>query len=188
MNPLEACMMYIALKTHFKSDKYSYFKYRGKVRIGNFSIRKDRFYFYKLSKKDDLENLIISNIVYRDEDFWVGDLLDPASEDYYKEYVRRRDSLTYLFTSDLKKVSEWKKSIKIVDGENPFILTSLYNSDIMIESFCILNFYLSFFDYISRNIHDDILWPKIRMKCEKYTPFIKYDGVKIKKLLLENLE
>ncbi len=188
MKPDEVCMLYTSLKIHFKEGKYDYFKYNGKTRIGNFSTRKDRFFFYKLSKKSDPLGLILSNIVYRDEDVWIGDLLDSRAEEYYREYIRRRDSFSYLFTSDVKKFCEWKKSIEIIDGQNPLILTSLYSNDIMIESFCILNKFLNFFDYFSSKINDDLLWPKMRLKCEKYTPFIKIDRAKIKNILLENLE
>ena len=55
----DAYKVYLALKQHFTSN-YDYFKYNGKVRAGeeSFLKRNDRFFFRKLSKKYDKEELI----------------------------------------------------------------------------------------------------------------------------------
>ena len=44
---------YVALKNHFTSDSYDYFKYKGRVRVKeeSFLKRKDKFYFEKIEKK-----------------------------------------------------------------------------------------------------------------------------------------
>ena len=52
MEPFEVYQKYLALRTHFKSDSYDYFRYHGKLK-GNrdkFETRKDKYHFYKLSK------------------------------------------------------------------------------------------------------------------------------------------
>ena len=43
---------YVALKNHFKSDSYDYFKYKGKARVKEetFLKRKDKFFFEKIRK------------------------------------------------------------------------------------------------------------------------------------------
>ena len=45
---------YVAVKQHFTSD-YDFFKYGGKLRLKqtSFDTRKDKFFFYKLTKKED---------------------------------------------------------------------------------------------------------------------------------------
>ena len=55
---------YLALKQHFTSN-YDYFKYNGKVNVSpnSFETRKDKFHFYKLSKKKDYQKIILSTIV-----------------------------------------------------------------------------------------------------------------------------
>ena len=54
-----AYALWNALKLHFTSDSYDYFKYNGKTNVSKqtFSIRKDKYQFYKLSRKYSLEEL-----------------------------------------------------------------------------------------------------------------------------------
>ena len=57
MTAFESYKMYVALKLHFTTDSYDYFKFNGKTRVTetNFEKRKDRYFFKKLTnrKKDD---------------------------------------------------------------------------------------------------------------------------------------
>ena len=48
-----AYALWNALKLHFTSDSYDYFKYNGKTSISvtSFENRKDKYHFYKLSRK-----------------------------------------------------------------------------------------------------------------------------------------
>ena len=51
MEPFEVYQKYLALRTHFKSDSYDYFRYHGKLK-GNrdkFETRKDKYHFYTVS-------------------------------------------------------------------------------------------------------------------------------------------
>ena len=52
MSPFEAYKLYTAIKNHFTTESYDYFKYNGKVRASEhtFETRKDKYMFYKLSK------------------------------------------------------------------------------------------------------------------------------------------
>lgn len=49
MAPFEVYVNYLALKSHFSSPKYDYFKYNKKVRasLTSFNKRKDRYFFEK---------------------------------------------------------------------------------------------------------------------------------------------
>ena len=72
----EAFAVFHALKLHFTS-KYDFVKYNGKCNIGKdaFMLRKDKFYFYKLSrkyKKEELFGYYISNILVNPK-LWAGD-------------------------------------------------------------------------------------------------------------------
>ena len=60
-----AFALYNALKIHFSSDSYDFFKYNGKTNVSkqSFTTRKDKYSFYKLSRKYSLEDL-------RDFDLW----------------------------------------------------------------------------------------------------------------------
>ena len=98
MNPYDAYKMYLALKMHFTQDKYDYIKYNGSVRANpqSFDTRKDKFFFYKLSKKEDLLNYYVSNMLEK-PDIWAGDLLNEKAENVYADWQKRQQSLTYHF-------------------------------------------------------------------------------------------
>jgi hypothetical protein len=57
-------MYYLALKRHFTTD-YDFFKYNGKVKSSQqaFENRKDKFFFYKLSKRKDAKEFILANVI-----------------------------------------------------------------------------------------------------------------------------
>ncbi len=53
MTGYEAFSLYESLKLHFNKDSYDFFKYNGKtnVTVTSFENRKDKYHFYKLSRK-----------------------------------------------------------------------------------------------------------------------------------------
>ena len=53
MTGYEAYCLYNSLKLHFNSDSYDYFRYNGKISssIEAFENRKDKYHFYKLSRR-----------------------------------------------------------------------------------------------------------------------------------------
>ena len=69
MTGFEAFTLYYTLKLHFTTD-YDYFKYNGKssVSIDAFEKRKEKYHFYKLSRK-------IQDSEYKEFVFWVRDSL-----------------------------------------------------------------------------------------------------------------
>ena len=62
---------YVALKNHFTSDSYDYFKYKGKARVKEetFLKRKDKFFFEKIEKKyqEDLVGLELWLVIKQNE-------------------------------------------------------------------------------------------------------------------------
>jgi hypothetical protein len=73
---------YLAIKLHFQSDSYDYYKYGGKVnaKLETFTRRKDRYFFYKLGTKygqDDILDFFVANFI-ADSKRWIGNLLQNA--------------------------------------------------------------------------------------------------------------
>ena len=60
MTGYEAFSIYNSLKLHFSQQSYNYFKYNGKsnITITSFENRKDKYHFYKLSRKYNQEDYI----------------------------------------------------------------------------------------------------------------------------------
>lgn len=187
--------LYNGIKTHFASKSYNFIKYHGVTRTSkeSFLKRRDKYSFYKCSRKynlEDAKNFFIANIVYRDS-VWIGDMLSPEGEEAYKMWQKNNQSLQYQFKSDiitlLDKYDDPESMLKVVDGQHPPLLEEMIGKRVMIETVSILNDLMGFFNVWDKKINDDVIWPDYKMKCEKYTPFIVYDKAKFKDVLKEQL-
>lgn len=115
---------------------------------------------------------------------WVGELFTEEAERTYTEYLARQQSLTYRFNTDLREIEDdFLEYFKVKEGQHPKLLTLLKRNTISLETFCILNDQLTFFPMWDKRISDTVLWPSIRDRALKYTPFIRYDRAKIKSFL-----
>ena len=190
----EAFGLYQALKLHFTTDSYDYFKYNGKTSISvtSFENRKDKYHFYKLSRKyinkEDLINFIVANLI-EDEKSWVGVLLQEEADIIYRKRQKVIQSLSYTFENDCILIFEDcilnPNEVLKTDGDYPVLLTKALRKEIQIETLCILNQILGFIPMWSNKINDTIRWPEYRRKCIKYASFLPQDIVKYK-LILRN--
>jgi hypothetical protein len=192
----EAFGIYQAIKLHFTTDSYDFHKYGGKSKISveAFENRRDKYQFYKLSRrlqnKDELTNFIVANMVTNDNS-WVGDLLEEQSEIAYRQRLKVIQSMSYTFQNDCDKifsgVSNPNEVLQSEDGEYPKLLTMALRKEIEFETLCVLNDILGFLPMWTRKISDTIRWPQFRRKIIKYTPFIQYDKQKCKDILKKAL-
>ena len=187
----EAFALYQALKLHFTTDSYDYFKYNGKINISieAFENRKDKYHFYKLSRrytnKDDLINFIIANLV-EDDKLWVGSLLQEESDINFRKRQKVIQSLSYTFQNDCKDLFDDCKEpneLLSTNGDYPILLTRTLQKDVQIETLCILNQILNFLPMWDKKITDTIRWPEYRRKLLKYAAFLPKDSVKYKLIL-----
>ena len=191
-----AFAMFHALKLHFTSDSYDYIKYKGKTNVSKstFSTRKDKYSFYRLSRKfglTELRDYYIANFLV-DNVQWIGDILGPEAEDNYKKWQKRQQSLTYTFESDiiqlLDKVDNPNELLVVNRNEFPQLMQYAQQNDIALETLIILDDLMNFFPMWEKEIYDDIVWPNFKMKCMKYKPFLHYDKVKFKQILKEKIK
>jgi hypothetical protein len=185
MTPFEAYQMFQALKQHFTTKSYDYFKYHGKIKAdaNSFDVRKDKYFYYKLSKKEDLQGFLVANFITNNVK-WVGDLLDNNSDQCYIDYSKRQQALTYLFRGDISALDDdFAKNFKVVDGQFPPALKLYNRKEISIETLVVLNEILGIFNHWNKEIVDPIVWPSIYLKCMKYKPFMSMDIAKLKQTL-----
>ena len=191
-----AFAMFHALKLHFTSDSYDYFKYNGKTNVTKttFSTRKDKYTFYKLSRKlglTELRDYYIANFLVSDVQ-WVGDVVGPDSDEIYKKWLKTTQSLTYTFESDIIKLLDMVDNpndlLVVQKNEFPKLMQYARQGDITLETMIILNDLMNFFPMWEKAIYDDIVWPNFKMKCEKYKPFLSYDKEKFKLILKEKIK
>jgi len=191
-----AFALWNAIKLHFTSNSYNFFKYNGKTNISkqSFSTNKNKYSFYKLSRKysnDELKDYFVSNFIERNVN-WIGDITNDDGEENYKKWLKRNQSLTYYFEQDIYFLFQSGDSpdslLKVNKGEYPKLLSLAMSGDITLETFIILQDILGFFDEWNKKISDDIVWPQFRNKCEKYLPFIHYDKKKYRNLLKKKIK
>lgn len=181
MTPFEAYKQYLAIKQHFTVASYDYFKYNGKVRANekSFESRRDKYMFYKLSKREeDLHEFLVANLSEH-PNMWVSDLLSDEADLTYKKFLLRKESLTYIFKNDIDKLLEdFDKNFRVVDGDYPHLLKLLVRQMITKETFIIINGCVGFFDSWNKKILDPVLWPTIAMNCNKLRPFLNIENDK----------
>lgn len=189
MTGFEAYKLYLALKNHFTSKTYDYFKYNGAIsaKPNSFEQRNDKYFFSKLAKKKDVIGFLVSVFVYGKRDSWIGDIL--KNEEYEENYLRWqkvKESITYVFTNDLDHLDlDFGKNFIVEEGQHPYLLKLVIGGHIHIETFIILNDIIRFVPAWNKQIVDKVLWPEVKLKCKKYHPFISYDKQKCKSILVD---
>lgn len=186
MSPFETYKEYISLKNHFTKNDYDYFKYNGKSRVtlDSFNKRKDKIFFEKLSKRSDVHGYLVANLSDNPK-HWIRDLAySEDAERTYNDWLKRNQSLTYNYKSDFIKILEEQSR---EEGHHPSALRLYLGKHISLESLCVfVNMTNALITWNSKLEYDPI-WEDVRLKVVKYTPFVKFEHSKIKKVMIDIL-
>ena len=192
MSPFEVYQSYLSLKSHFSNPKYDFFKYNKKVRatLTSFNKRSDKYWFEKTSRKypdKEIVDFLVSNFVATDnpQNIWIGEIIN-SGEETYTEWMKRQQSLTYLF----KEQSEQLLSeTKLEDAFNcskghPPVLKKFLGGKISPEVLVIYDIIFQFGNVFDTKLSDPV-WETVSLKIKKYKPFLNIDVFQYKKLLRE---
>lgn len=187
-----AYLLFLALRTHFNNAKYNFFQMQGKLRANkeSYTKRSDKYFFEKLAKEytcEELRDFYVANFL--EDKHYVTELLDDSAERNYRDYQRRRQSLTYNFDSELEGLFDCGLTgpFKPSDSEYPHIVNLYLRHVISPETMVILSDFIPFEDKFDKYYSDDILWSKVSLKLRKYKPFVHYDKKKVKSILKEKV-
>ena len=190
MTPFECFKTYSALKLHFTSD-YNYFQYNGqlKVKPESFERRSDKLFFAKVAKHTDPLNFLMVNILEKPR-AWIRDIAyNTESESKYSAWLKRKQSLTYLFREDLKKLDQdFDLNLKAYDGNHPPIIVKYLSSEILLETVCIVCSLTGCLKIWDKKMAHDPVWEEISLRIKKYTPFMSIDSEKCKKIILDTFK
>lgn len=180
MSPFEAYCTYIAIKTHFSSPSYDYHKYGGKMRLKQetFEKRRDKYFFYKLSKHPDVVNFLVANYVATDNLAWVGKLTGIAkdAERNYQDWVARQQSLSYVFENDIALLKDkFNENFKCDTEQYPYLLVLFNRKKVSLETMVIFQKMINYLPSWRKQIKETTLFPVIDQKITKYAPFMTYD-------------
>lgn len=190
VDPYDAYVKYLALKSHFSDPKYDFVKYNGKVKAWRttFETRKDKYFFYKLSKQKEPIDFMLANFISND-DFYIGDIREDKANETYMEYKKRMQSLSYVFKSDLSKMKEdFNENIIVPKNEHPYLLRLYMRKDICIETLTLINKCVNIFDYWDKELEGDIMWPDIKLLSTKYSPFLNVNINNYREIILSNFK
>jgi hypothetical protein len=195
MSPFETYQTYLSMKSHFTNSKYDFFKYGGKSRatMTSFNKRKDKYFFEKTSRKyNDKEVLdfLVSNFVASDnpQNLWIGEIIS-SGERTYADWMRRQQSLTYLFKEQSKELfSETKldDALNCSKGHPP-VLKKFLSGKISLETLVIYDIIFLFGKTFDKKLLDPV-WETVSLKIKKYKPFLNIDVFHYKKLLREIID
>ena len=186
---------YLSMKSHFTNRKYDFFKYGGKSRatMSSFNKRKDKYWFEKTSRKysdEEVLNFLLSNFVTTDnpQNLWIGEIIN-SGERNYSEWMKRQQSLTYLFKEQSIELLSKKNLNEVFDCSkgHPLLLKKYLGGEISLETLTILEKVFSFVKNFDKKL-DDPVWESVSLKIKKYIPFININVFHYKKILKEVID
>ena len=191
VNPFETYKSYLGLKNHFTKEKYDYIKYCGKSRasIESFYKRKDRFFFEKISRQkndDEVIDFFVANFVSCNDpqSLWVGEIMRNG-EDNYINWKRRTQSLSYVFKEEVENIfsgKDFDKMFEVKGTTHPQIIKEHLQENISLETLIILEKILGFKKNFDKKL-DDPVWKFLSMRMKKYNSFLNINVLQYRKLL-----
>ena len=197
MTSFDAYKLYLAVKLHFTTENYDFFKHNAKVNcsLNSFLKRNDRFFFHKLATKYNNEELLyyyVSNFLDRPKT-WVGDLVRTDGAVHYNRWKKYNESFSYNLRSDCVLLSDrinadsirFDDMFRISSGQHPLLLRLLISKKIRMETVIILDKILTFIKHWDKEIKEKVVWPDISKQIKKYSPFVKQNLTKSKFIMRE---
>lgn len=190
MSPFETYQTYLSLKSHFSNPKYDYFKYGGKSRatLQSFNKRRDKYWFEKTSRKmsdKEIVDFFLANFIATDnpQKMWIGAIIKEGEENY-KDWMRRQQSLSYLFKQESEELfsSHSMKDLFDCSKTHPILLKKFLSGQISLETMVIYNRIFDYTTNFDKKLMDPI-WETMSLKIKKYSPFLNVDIFQFKKLL-----
>ena len=190
MTAFDCYQHYLSLKNHFTNPKYDFFKYGAKTRasLQAFNRRRDKYFFEKTSRKyndEEVVKFLVSNFsaASNPQNLWIGSIINDG-ERTYSEWIKRQQSLTYLFkeqSNELLSNNELESVFDCSKG-HPILLKRYLGGDLSLETLVIFEKIFSFRRKFDKKL-DDPVWEIVSLKIEKYRPFLNIDMFKYKKIL-----
>ena len=186
MTDFEAYRQFLALKLHFTSEHYDYFKYNGKhnATMASFEKRTDKRFFKKLVRKNiNITEYYVANLVNGKE--WISQFEDSV----WKDWLSRSQSIEYNFINEAEKLLTSAGNFDIIfncdEGTHPKLLKAYLAKKISLETLVILDRLVRYRKVFDREIDESYIWPKVSMLIQKYEPFVKVNIVKCRRMLIE---
>ena len=188
MQPIDAYLMYCAMKAHFDKGDYDFIKYGGKSKVSrdSFYKRNDRIFFVKLTRKykskDDIQDYLLANFLKYSKG-WVGKF----HEDNYTEWKKRIQSLKYTFKSEIEPILD-SKLIAVSEHQHPKLLKEYLGKRVSLETLIILDELVRFSKTWDNRMAEDYIWFDLKKLMNNYKRFLTIDKNQYRIQLLKLIE
>tara|TARA_R100001591_G_scaffold97957_1_gene104035 strand:- start:14 stop:568 length:555 start_codon:yes stop_codon:yes gene_type:complete len=178
------------MKSHFTNKRYDFFKYGGKSKatMTSFNKRKDKYWFEKTSRKysdQEITDFLLSNFVMTDapQNLWIGEIIN-SGERNYSDWMKRQQSLSYLFKEQSKELFYENKLDHIFDCSkgHPPVLKKYLGGELDLETLTIYEKIFSFRKKFDKKLIDPV-WETVSLKIKKYLPFLNINVFQYKQIL-----
>ena len=195
MHGFDVYKCYLAMKLHFSSDKFDFFKYDGRVNAKEetYHGRNDFYFFETVARKYnevEIKEYMLASFVEAEDPtkVWIGDI-KTSGRDRWLVWAKRQQSLAYLVEQDLNAVAEYLETKKApfnslfeTMGGHPPLLKLYIRRVISLETVIILDMILGFMLQWDSELNDP-LWEQLSFKIKKYKPFLSIPTKKYKQLM-----
>ena len=181
MDGFKAYKYFTAIKLHFTTEKYDVIDMNGRVSGSRtaFEKRNDRGLFEKLARKFDADQeliqFLVANFAYGHRNV----VYSNDSDEYYRVWVKRKQSRTQQFCNDLDVITNHleikklaKDSMYSVETGMPELLNLYLGGYVTLETMVILQ---DFDDYLQKWEPIIMLWHDHFLTIKKSKRFVKYD-------------
>jgi|TARA_Y100000296_G_scaffold85569_1_gene121907 hypothetical protein len=182
--------MYCALKAHFSRKDYDFLTYKGKSRVSRDSYwkRKDKSFFFKISKKYDsyneIKNYFVANFVAERSGY-----IAKFNDKNYEDWKEKRNNFHFIFTEEIRPfVEDFNPIFKVKNSEHPFLLKEYLGKRVSLETLIILDELLEFTNSWNKSMAEDYVWYDTNKLLQKYKRFLTIDKKQYRILLLDLIE
>ena len=189
MQPIDVYQMYCAMKAHFSKSNYDFIKYGGKTKVSRDSFwkRNDRYFFVKISKKynnDEIKDYLLSNFI-QNRNGYIANFNDQN----YENWLDRKMMFYNIFQQELKPyIKNFEPLFEVKDGNHPTLLKEYLGKRVSLETLVILDELVDFSKKWDEQLGDDVVWPDIKNLMKNYKGFLTIDKNKYRMKLLSLIE
>ena len=189
MQPIDVYQMYCAMKAHFSKSSYNFIKYGGKTKVSRDSFwkRNDRYFFVKISKKynnDEIKDYLLSNFI-QNRNGYIANFNDQN----YENWLDRKMMFYNIFQQELKPyIKNFEPLFEIKGGNHPTLLKEYLGKRVSLETLVILDELVDFSKKWDEQLGDDVVWPDIKNLMKNYKGFLTINKNKYRMKLLSLIE
>lgn len=175
---------YNAIKLHFTTKNYDFFKYNGSVKVGvnNYNKLSDgqRYVFEKMGRLAEPKMYIVGNLLADKKRYFTN-----FTEESYLDYKRAINNGSYLLKEDLLKCEGSFNEVFIGNGSEliPEIMRLYFSDQISLFTACVTDKILDW----SAEIHLNMFNESIN-RLSKAKPFYRVNEMEYKKIILDNFK